>query len=91
MTEPKHFSSQADPSTPSIETQTKAQGTASAAEPAEQEVENRDQGIVDVQDLVYTSRINGNPREVIVNPAVAPERLDDQAPEDLRDDLMPKQ
>lgn len=93
MTEPKHAPSQADPSTPAIETQTEAQTKAQAGAPteqAEQGAENRDQGIVDVQDVVYTSRINGNPREVISNPAVAPERLDDQAPEDRRDDQMPK-
>lgn len=49
----------------------------------------REEKIVDPRDLVYSGGSDRDPREVIENPAVTPE-LVDQAPEDLRDDLMPK-
>lgn len=44
---------------------------------------------IDVRELVYRGGYSGNPREIVENPAVAPEMLE-QAPEDIRDDLMPK-
>lgn len=44
---------------------------------------------IDPRDLVYTGGPDRDPREVIHNPAVAPEMVD-SSPEDLRDDLMPK-
>jgi hypothetical protein len=47
------------------------------------------QAPIDPRDLVYRGGYSGNPREIIENPAVAPEMLE-PAPEDLRDDLMPK-
>lgn len=40
----------------------------------------------DPQELVSKGGYIGNPREIIENPAVAPEMLD--RPEDLRDDLL---
>lgn len=46
--------------------------------------------IVDPRDLVYRGGSDRNPRELIENPAVTPEMVE-QAPEDIRDDLMPKQ
>jgi Gas vesicles protein GVPc repeated domain len=45
-----------------------------------------DEGMFDPQDLVSKGGYVGNPREIIENPAVAPEMLD--RPEDLRDDLL---
>lgn len=48
-----------------------------------------DQRLIDPRDLVYQGGPALDPREVVENPAVAPEMLE-QAPEDLRDDLMPK-
>lgn len=45
--------------------------------------------IVDPRELVYTGRANREVREMIEDPAVTPEMLE-TAPEDLRDDLMPK-
>jgi hypothetical protein len=44
---------------------------------------------IDVRELVYRGGYSGDPREIVENPAVAPEMLE-QAPEDIRDDLMPK-
>lgn len=44
---------------------------------------------IDARELVYRGGYSGNPRELIENPAVTPE-LVEQAPEDIRDDLMPK-
>lgn len=49
----------------------------------------REERIVDPRDLVYSGGSDRDPREVVENPAVTPELMD-QAPEDLRDDLMPK-
>jgi hypothetical protein len=42
---------------------------------------------VDPRDLVYHGTPTESRREIIENPAVTPERLDDQ-PEDLRSDLL---
>ena len=46
----------------------------------------KDDGMFDPLDLVSKGGYTGNPREIIENPAVAPEMLD--RPEDLRDDLL---
>lgn len=48
-----------------------------------------EEATVDVRELVYRGGYSGNPREIVENPAVAPEMLE-PAPEDIRDDLMPK-
>ncbi|MBE9182242.1 hypothetical protein IQ268_27115 [Oculatella sp. LEGE 06141] len=42
---------------------------------------------VDPRDLVYKGGLTQNRREIIENPAVTPERLDDP-PSDLRADLL---
>ena len=44
---------------------------------------------IDSRDLVYRGGYDGDPREILENPAVTPE-LVEQSPEDIRDDLMPK-
>lgn len=44
---------------------------------------------IDPRDLVSRGGYEGNPREIIENPAVSPELIE-PSPEDLRDDLMPK-
>ncbi len=46
--------------------------------------------IIDVRELVYRGGSDRDPRELVENPSVTPEMVE-QAPEDLRDDLMPKQ
>jgi len=46
----------------------------------------KEDGMFDPQELVSKGGYIGNPREIIENPAVAPEMLD--RPEDLRDDLL---
>lgn len=46
----------------------------------------KDDGMFDPRDLVSKGGYVGNPREIIENPAVAPQMLD--RPEDLRDDLL---
>jgi len=46
----------------------------------------KDEGMFDPLELVSRGGYTGNPREIIENPAVAPEMLD--LPEDLRDDLL---
>lgn len=50
----------------------------------------KDEHLVDPRDLVYAGGTDRNPRELVENPGVAPEMLEDQSPEDLRDDLMPR-
>jgi hypothetical protein len=49
-----------------------------------------DPNIVDPRELVYAGGYVGDPREIVENPAVAPDMVE-AAPEDLRDDLMPKE
>ena len=46
----------------------------------------KEAGMFNSQDLVSKGGYVGNPREIIENPAVAPQMLD--RPEDLRDDLL---
>lgn len=46
----------------------------------------KDDGMFDPLELVSKGGYVGNPREIIENPAVAPQMLDQ--PEDLRDDLL---
>ncbi|GEM_PF-560525 len=46
----------------------------------------KDAGMYDPQDLVYKGGYTGNPREIVENPAVAPEMLDQV--EDWHDDLL---
>lgn len=60
-----------------------------ASEQPTQPEDQSEETTVDVRDLVYRGGYSGNPREIVQNPAVAPEMLE-QAPEDIRDDLMPK-
>ncbi|QYO62278.1 hypothetical protein [Leptolyngbya sp. 7M] len=55
-----------------------------------QDLEIKDNQLIDPRELVYRGGYSGNPREIVENPAVAPEMVE-QAPEDLRDDLMPKE
>lgn len=50
--------------------------------------EQTDDRIVDPQDLVYKGGYSKNPREIIETPGAVPEILEDQAPEDLRVDLI---
>ncbi|HEY9908854.1 MAG TPA: hypothetical protein V6D18_14750 [Thermosynechococcaceae cyanobacterium] len=47
----------------------------------------QDDRTFDPQDLVYKGGYSGNPREILDNPAVAPQTIDE--PGDLRDDRMP--
>lgn len=42
--------------------------------------------VVDPLDLVYSGGYLGDPREILSNPAVAPQMLDD-TPDNLRDDF----
>ncbi|NJO80449.1 MAG: hypothetical protein HC827_19370 [Cyanobacteria bacterium RM1_2_2] len=58
-------------------------------DPSENQENPSKQAPIDPRDLVYRGGYSGNPREIVENPAVAPEMLE-PAPEDLRDDLMPK-
>ncbi|MBW4470701.1 MAG: hypothetical protein KME45_09885 [Stenomitos rutilans HA7619-LM2] len=46
----------------------------------------KEEGLFDPLELVSKGGYTGTPREIIENPAVAPEMLD--RPEDLRDDLL---
>ncbi|MBW4696182.1 MAG: hypothetical protein KME27_31090 [Lyngbya sp. HA4199-MV5] len=46
----------------------------------------KEDGMFDPQELVSKGGYVGDPREIIENPAVAPEMLD--RPEDLRDDML---
>lgn len=48
----------------------------------------KDDRLVDPQDLVYKGGYSKSPREIIETPGAAPEMLEDQAPEDLRVDLI---
>lgn len=47
-----------------------------------------DDQMMDPQDLVYSGGFVGNPREIVENPAVAPEMLNSPSPDFLRDDLV---
>jgi hypothetical protein len=65
-----------------------------AAQNSEEDQSSTTDRIVDPKDLVYTSSyseeggsISENPREIISNPAVAPEMLDTTS-QDLRDDIF---
>jgi hypothetical protein len=49
-----------------------------------------DDKLIDPRELNYQGGYSGDPREIVENPAVAPDMVE-PAPEDLRDDLMPKQ
>ncbi len=64
------------------------------AEKGDPEQKHPQQRIVDPRDLVYVSSydeeggsISNDPREIINNPAVAPQMLD-STPENLRDDFL---
>lgn len=46
----------------------------------------KEDGMFDPQELVSRGGYAGDPREIVENPAVAPEMLD--RPEDLRDDML---
>lgn len=48
-----------------------------------------DDKLIDPRELNYQGGYTGDPREIVENPAVAPDMVE-PAPEDLRDDLMPK-
>ncbi len=52
-------------------------------EPTEQDSDLKD--IVDVEDLVMKGGSTGDPKEIVTNPAVTPQMIDE--PSDLRDDL----
>jgi hypothetical protein len=56
---------------------------------SEKHEKQSDKAPIDSRDLVYRGGYDGDPREILENPAVTPE-LVEQAPEDIRDDLMPK-
>lgn len=58
-------------------------------QPAKEPAKSENKPPTDSRELVYRGGYSGDPRELIENPAVTPE-LVEQAPEDLRDDLMPK-
>ncbi|WNZ24264.1 hypothetical protein HJG54_16310 [Leptolyngbya sp. NK1-12] len=60
----------------------------SSSEAQDSEIKNN--RLIDPRELVYRGGYSGDPREIVENPAVAPEMVE-QAPEDLRDDLMPKE
>jgi hypothetical protein len=45
-----------------------------------------DDRIIDPQDLVYKGGFTGNAREIVENPAVAPQMIN--PPEHLRDDIL---
>jgi hypothetical protein len=56
--------------------------------PNDEPMENaQDDRLIDPRDLVYKGGYYKNPREIVENPGATPETLD-QAPEDLRGDLM---
>ncbi len=46
----------------------------------------KDDGLFDPQELVYRGGYSGNPRDIVENPAVAPEMVGQI--DDLRDDLL---
>jgi hypothetical protein len=46
----------------------------------------KDEGMFNPQDLVSKGGYTGNPRDIVGNPAVAPQTLDQV--EELRDDLL---
>lgn len=54
--------------------------------PSEHDAPPQKQKTVDPRDLVYTGGLNRDPREVVENPAVTPQMLNE--PGDLRDDLL---
>lgn len=66
----------------SEETNTSAEKN-SKQEPTEQDSDLKD--IVDVEDLVMKGGYTGDPKEIVTNPAVTPQMIDE--PSDLRDDL----
>lgn len=45
------------------------------------------EGLADPLDLVYGTALQGNPEEILTNPAVTPQMPDETRP--LRDDLRP--
>lgn len=56
----------------------------SALDPSEES--SKDDRVVNPNELVYSAGTPSNPQEVLQNPAVAPQTLNQ--PDDLRDDLM---
>lgn len=50
------------------------------------EADREDDRSIDPQDLVYSGGFIGNPREIVENPAVTPEMLNE--PGDLRSDAL---
>ncbi len=54
--------------------------------PQADQIARDDKTMYDPQDLVSKGGYTGNPREIIENPAVAPEML--ELPEDFHDDLL---